>query len=55
MYDNSAAKPKPTLLDEFNPFDDFTLIPHDGLDRFDNVDQTITLDLKMANLGNGAN
>lgn len=55
MYDSSAPKPTPALVDTFHPFDDFTLVPEDGLERYDHVDQTIQLDLKMANLGNGAN
>ena len=53
-YDDSAPKPKPTILDNFVPLDDFTLVPQDGLELFENVDYSFNLDLKMDNLGNGA-
>ena len=55
MYDHSAPKPKPALLDSFHPFDDITLKPEDGLELLDHVDYRIRLDLKMDNLGTGAN
>lgn len=43
------------MLDEFAPFDDFTLVPQDGMEIYDHVDYSFNLDLKMANLGDGAN
>jgi len=43
------------LVDEFDPFDDFTLIPFDKQGILDKVDKSFTLDLKMDNLGDGAN
>lgn len=46
--------PAAQLLDEFDPFDDFTLVSQDGLDLYNTVDQTVTLDLMMNNLGDGA-
>ena len=55
MYDNSAPKPTPALVDHFDPFDDFTLVPEDGLELFDHVDKSITLSMVMGNLGDGAN
>ena len=55
MYDQSASLPKPALVDEFEPFDDFGLAPTDGLELYDHADQSISLVLKMDNLGNGAN
>jgi len=55
MYNDNGAKPSPALLDAFKPFDDYTLVPQDGLEIYSNVDQSITLHLKMDNLGDGAN
>lgn len=55
VYDETKDLPKPTLLDSFDPFDDFTLVPTDGEKLYENVDHSITLDLKMGNLGDGAN
>lgn len=54
VYDASASMPAAQLLDEFDPFDDFTLVSQDGLDLYNTVDQTVTLDLMMNNLGDGA-
>lgn len=54
MYDDSASKPVPALLDAFEPFDDFTLVPQDGLELYDKVDYSFSLDLSMNNLGDGA-
>lgn len=47
--------PAPKHIDSFDPFDDWTLVPHDRLERFENVDKTITLDMVMADLGDGTN
>ncbi|TKA26649.1 hypothetical protein B0A50_04757 [Salinomyces thailandicus] len=55
MYDDTASKPEPALLDVLEPFDDFTLKPQDGLELYDHVDYSINLDVKMGNLGDGAN
>ena len=55
MYDNAADKPAPALLDQFDPFDDFALVPQDALKLYDHVDYSFNLDLKMDNLGDGAN
>ena len=43
------------MLDEFDPFDDFTLVPYDKMPLLDRVDYSFNLDLKMDNLGDGAN
>jgi iron transport multicopper oxidase len=43
------------LLEEFEPFDDFMLSPQDGMEIYDHVDYSLSLDLKMDNLGDGAN
>ncbi|KAL9130217.1 MAG: hypothetical protein Q9217_001562 [Psora testacea] len=55
IYDNTAEKPLPALLDMFEPFDDFTLVPTDGEELMDKVDYSFNLDVKMDNLGDGAN
>ena len=55
MYDATKQLPTPALLDKFDPFDDFTLVPTDGEELLDNVDHSITLRVKMENLGDGAN
>lgn len=55
IYNANAEKPVPALLDSFEPFDDYTLVPQDGLEIFTDVDYSFNLDLKMDNLGDGAN
>lgn len=55
VYDSAQALPPAQWIDSFNPFDDFTLVPTDGLGIFDNVDHSITLDVMMNNLGDGQN
>lgn len=55
VYDKSKDLPKPTLLEEFDDFDDYTLVPQDKQKLYDQVDHSITLDMKMDNLGDGAN
>ena len=47
--------PAPALLDSFEPFDDFTLVPTDGEALLPEADQTVSLTMKMGNLGDGAN
>ena len=55
MYDVSKPKLGAAPLDEFNPFDDFTLVPKDGEALLEDVDYSFNLDMKMDNLGDGAN
>jgi len=55
VYNSANENPEPTPHDAFDPFDDYTLVPVDGEKLYDNVDYSFTLDLKMDNLGNGAN
>ncbi|TKA66614.1 hypothetical protein B0A55_08152 [Friedmanniomyces simplex] len=55
VYDDSAPKTAAALLDDFTPFDDFTLRPQDGMEILGDADLTVTLDLSMNNLGDGAN
>ncbi|KAF1996346.1 multicopper oxidase [Amniculicola lignicola CBS 123094] len=55
VYDDTKDKPAPKEIAAFEPFDDFELVPQDKEGLYDKVDQSITLDLKMDNLGDGAN
>lgn len=55
VYDESADKPAPTDVANFDYFDDYTLVPYDGVEALPDADLTITLDLTMDNLGDGAN
>jgi iron transport multicopper oxidase len=55
VYDEKKDLPTPAFVDEFDPFDDFTLVPSDGKKIFDHVDYSFNLDVKMDNLGDGAN
>lgn len=55
MYDEAKPLPAPALRDSFDPFDDFALVPVDGMRLLDQVDHSIDLTVKMDNLGDGAN
>ena len=55
VYDDTKELPAPKEVAEFEPFDDFDLVPYDKEELLDHVDRSITLDLKMDNLNDGAN
>jgi len=55
VYDKTAPFPAAATIDEFTPFDDFSLVPLDGLELYDKVDYSFNLDLAMINLDDGAN
>ncbi|MDI1487725.1 MAG: hypothetical protein OHK93_006997 [Ramalina farinacea] len=55
VYDSSVPNPAPALLDSFDPFDDFNLVPTDKEPLWDRVDYSFNLDVAMNNLGDGAN
>jgi iron transport multicopper oxidase len=55
VYDDAAPKPAAQDVSEFVPFDDFDLVPFDKEALFDHVDQSVTLNMKMGNLADGAN
>ncbi|KAK1625520.1 Cupredoxin [Colletotrichum phormii] len=55
VYNETNSLPEPALIDELNPFDDMTLVPHDELARFAEPNQTVELNVIMDNLGDGAN
>ncbi|USP80192.1 multicopper ferroxidase [Curvularia clavata] len=55
VYDDKQPLPEAKSVDSFEPFDDFNLVPWDKEGAYDRVDQSITLDVKMDNLNDGAN
>jgi iron transport multicopper oxidase len=55
VYDDSKDKPAAKEIEAFEPFDDFLLVPYDKEPLHDKVDYSVTLDLKMDNLNDGAN
>ncbi|KAI5783572.1 Cupredoxin [Geopyxis carbonaria] len=55
MYSDSAPKPTPKEIAEFDPMDDFELVPVDGHELLPEPDLTVTLDVTMNNLGDGIN
>lgn len=55
VYNDAVDKPAASIVDSFQPLDDFSLVPTDGMKQLEPADHTITLDVKMANLGDGAN
>ncbi|ORX94999.1 iron transport multicopper oxidase FET3 precursor [Clohesyomyces aquaticus] len=55
VYDEKKEKPAPKEIAAFEPFDDFILVPEDKQGILDSVDHTITLNMKMDNLADGAN
>ena len=52
---NDQDLPPATILDEFDPFDDFTLVPHDKEPLLPDADYTIPMTMLMDDLDNGAN
>ncbi|CEL02165.1 Putative Multicopper oxidase [Aspergillus calidoustus] len=55
VYDESAERPAAKDVAEFDYYDDYTLVPYDKIEAYPDADMTITLDLTMDNLGDGAN
>ena len=55
MYDSANENRDAAELEEFEPLDDITLVPHDGIPLYDTVDYSIEMNFKMDNLGDGAN
>lgn len=55
VYDSNKPLPEPAPVGEFDPFDDMTLVPWDKKALLGEPDQTVTLDVIMDNLGDGAN
>lgn len=56
IYNNNTSDlPTPALLDDFEPFDDITLVPKDREPLLPDPDNTVPLTVIMDNLGDGAN
>jgi iron transport multicopper oxidase len=55
VYDDTKPFPSGQPVDAWNDFDDFALVPYDKQPRLDNVKHTVTLDVVMGNLKDGAN
>lgn len=55
VYDTSASLPTAAFVDEFDPFDDFTLVPYDKMELLGDADQTLTMSMEMDTLGDGKN
>lgn len=56
VYDDSKPKSEAKTVDSFDAqFDDFNLVPYDKANIYTNVSRSITLDMKMDNLNDGAN
>lgn len=53
VYDNAQPLPNATLVETFDDFDDFRLVPYDQKPLLPEPDQTITLDVIMNVLGDG--
>lgn len=55
VLDDAKELPPPLPMDTFEALDDMSLRPLDNLAALQKVDRTITLDMKMDNLGDGVN
>jgi iron transport multicopper oxidase len=55
VYDDTKEMPAGKEVDEWNDFDDFTLVPQDKMPRLPQADLTIDFTLSMQNLKDGAN
>ena len=55
VYDRSAPMPNATDIAEFDPFDDVLLVPTDQEALYEDPTQSYTIEMKMDNLGDGAN
>ncbi|KAL5394599.1 hypothetical protein PMIN06_000544 [Paraphaeosphaeria minitans] len=55
VLDSAKELPAPIEIDAFEALDDMSLRPLDSLAALQKVDKTITLDMKMDNLGDGVN
>lgn len=53
VYDSSKPLPKAQFIDEFEPVDDFRLVPTDHQAILPKPVQSVVLDVDMKNLGDG--
>jgi iron transport multicopper oxidase len=54
-YSNANANPDPKLVESFDPYDDMKLYPYDNQTILGEPDVTVTLDVIMDDLSDGAN
>lgn len=55
QYDKKKPLPEAATVDELNPLDDMTLVPHDKMGILPEPDREVQLDVVMDNLKDGAN
>lgn len=55
VYNESQKLGPASMIENYDPYDDFFLIPEDGEALYSSFDHSITLNLTMNNLGDGAN
>jgi iron transport multicopper oxidase len=55
MYNKAKPKPAAALIGEYDPVDDMTAFAYDNQTILAEPNRTVTLDVQMNNLGDGAN
>lgn len=55
VYEPTNNLPAAQVVSDYNAFDDFKLVPQDKMKLLDQIDHSFTLNMKMDNLGDGAN
>ncbi|SCV37091.1 related to cell surface ferroxidase [Fusarium fujikuroi] len=55
VYDDEKPLPKPSVVYDFDPYDDMDLVPYDEMARLPEPSRSIELDVIMDNLRDGAN
>ncbi|KAK7517597.1 iron transport multicopper oxidase FET3 precursor [Phyllosticta citriasiana] len=55
VYEPTNNLPAAQVVSEYNAFDDFKLVPKDKMKLLDQIDHSFTLNMRMDNLGDGAN
>jgi iron transport multicopper oxidase len=55
VFNGEMPLPRPKDVEHLDYFDDFALVPYDHLEAFGKADYSFELNIKMDNLGDGAN
>ncbi|KAK7535199.1 iron transport multicopper oxidase-like protein FET3 [Phyllosticta citribraziliensis] len=55
VYEPTNNLPAAQVVSDYDAFDDFKLVPQDKMKLLDQIDHSFTLNMKMDNLGDGAN
>ncbi|KAK8211262.1 iron transport multicopper oxidase FET3 precursor [Phyllosticta citricarpa] len=55
VYEPTNNLPAAQVVSEYNAFDDYKLVPKDKMKLLDQIDHSFTLNMRMDNLGDGAN